>query len=542
MNRISLQTANGLNYITVETDGRLWCDRTSVGEYEQFYVEHEDVNGNPLPSGVVTLRSVTTNLFLSALDAKECAARGLPEWSVVSSAYWPDQWEQWRFVKHGPGIALQAWHGKWFSPQQGGGSVVLVNGPEAAGWEMLLPSDFSEFGGGGVNIPSRIIGNLRIANGGFVHDGGPVCPVLLHLGDLLGHALIAGLPSVIPALDFAARYGYHGIRTWTQLHVTTGSWYSGITRYGWDFRSNIPLFYDFIQACADRGLKLHLAAAGTKGLSADEERDIFNKTVDAIYRFGSETFLLMEGINEARDTARDATMPAIEPLVRLYHNIDPDMLVATTSYTGGSESEDRANTNYWTPSWGKLQLVHPFRDGRINDKLRHIFSCGYPGESTPTRRNTWWGEPWGPGRLVSAQGGSEEITDHTMNAGAMMAAMARGAWVTMSGPGVVYEDEPLDAMPGLKTVPAAVARMPQNVAQYGTLGHSGYNNHNRIHTVKPESPDVREDYAINNATGEFLAIRYGPPEQDHNLPLNRPYSNEVVLEEGPWAKVYTGQL
>jgi len=387
--------------------------------------------------------------------------------------------------------------------------------------------------------PDPLVGQLRIESGAYVDDTGPRLPVFLHLGDLIGHGLVRGVDAILPALDQAAAWGYHGIRSWWQLHLTTGKWLRGPTEDGWNPLNDRQRFREILAAAAERGLAWHLAAGGTRGLSEDRERELFACLSDAIADVGPRHIALLEGINEARDTARDPTPEAVAKVLRPLRERFPEVLCALSAYTG---HEDRVLLDQWTPHWMQHYQVHGFRDGRAHDKIRHIFSLGYDGEGTPTRRLGWQGEPWGPGRIVSAQANHHEIDADVMILGACMAAMARQAWVVMSGPGVVYTDEPLEAMPGIAETPAILRALPQDLMRFATLGHSGDSRRGtRLHAVRGDRPNVREDYAIAT-DGRYLAIQYGPPNEPKDLPRERATVDDRVLLDGPWCRVTTGRL
>lgn len=388
--------------------------------------------------------------------------------------------------------------------------------------------------------PDPLVGQLRIEGGAYVDDTGPRLPVFLHLGDLIGHGLVRGVDAILPALDQAAAWGYHGIRSWWQLHLTTGKWLRGPTEDGWTPLNDRQRFREILAAAAERGLAWHLAAGGTKGLSEDREKEHFACLSDAIADVGPSHFALIEGSNEARDTFRDPTPAAVAKAIQPIRERFPGILYALSAYTG---HEDRVLLDKWTPHWMQHYQVHGYRDGRAHDKIRHIFSLGYDGEGTPTRRLGWQGEPWGPGRIVSAQANHHEIDANVMILGACMAAMARQAWVVMSGPGVVYTDEPLEAMPGIPDVPSVVRRLPQDVMRWPIFSHSGPNKRGqRIHAVRDDARDVREDYAINPSTSQFMAVRYGPPEQRHDFARERVFWDLDVIHEGRWGRVLTGRL
>jgi hypothetical protein len=517
--RVSFKTADGQHYLCAEVDGRVVADRTEAGEWEHWQLEH-------LGGDVYTVRSAHGRYLCAELNG-----------SVVANRDEAGPWEAWRLVQVGAGVAFVSHHGLYLCAEGGGGGAVVANREAAGEWEVWTPSE--PIGSGDVapvGHPDPLVGQLRVEGGAYVDDTGPRLPVFLHLGDIIGHGLVRGLDAILPALDFAQQHGYHGIRSWFQLKITTGKWLRGPTEDGWDPRRDRGLFVAILKAAAERGLTWHIAGGGTRGMSEADERDVFGCLSDAIAEVGPQAFALVEGVNEARDTARDATPAAIAKVLKPLRDRHPQPLYGLSAYTG---HEDRAVLGQWTPSWMPFFLVHGDRGGRAHDKIRHIFSLMAEGE--PVRRLGWQGEPWGPGRIVSAMSGHSEIDTNVMILGACMAAMARQAWVVMSGPGVVYGDEPLEEMPGLAEVPAAVRRLPQDLMRFRTLSHSHPSKAARIHTVREDAPDVREDYAIDDS-GRFVAVRYGPPNQRHDFHRERVIWDLDVIHEGPRGRVFTGRL
>lgn len=383
------------------------------------------------------------------------------------------------------------------------------------------------------------LGAVRIEGRAFVSDGGPKLPVCLHLGDLIGHGLVRGVDAILPALDRAAGWGYHCVRSWFQLHLTSGKWLRGPTEDGWDPRRDPVRFVEILRAGVARGLKWNLAGGGIKGLTNADEDQLFDLLADAIGQVGPEHIAQVVALNESRDTGdADDNEPAeLERLIDRVRRRHPSVLYALTAYTG---IEDAAVTARYTRSWMRHSVVHGSRDGRAHDKIRHIFSWMY--ERGAGRDLAWQDEPFGVGRLVSAQSGHGELDAHVMQCAAAMAALSRQAWTFMSGPGVVYTDEPLEAMPGIAETPAILRALPQDLMRFATLGHSGDSRRGtRLHAVRGDRPNVREDYAIAT-DGRYLAIQYGPPNEPKDLPRERATVDDRVLLDGPWCRVTTGRL
>lgn len=396
--------------------------------------------------------------------------------------------------------------------------------------------------------PDPLYGPLRFDRG-FCDDTGPRNVASLHLGDLIGVGLLKGVDAILPILDLAAECGYHVIRSWWQLFINPGDqWLLGpphrkltthSTIHGWDPRDHRTRFVEILQAGADRGLQWHLAAGGTRGLSAWNERDLFSTLQTAVEAVGSQHIALIEGINEARDTARDATPSAIAELLAPLRAAFPHTLFALSAFTG---HEDREIHRAWTPGWQPFVLQHDYRDGELHDKIRHLFSNLNPHEGPPLVRKYFWrGEPFGPGWLVSAIQHQDQLDAGAMQMAAVMAAMTRSVWTFMSGPGVALESEPIESMPGLRETPTILRALPQDLARFDILDHSHPSKPARLYTVREDARDVRADYAIDSATGRYVELTYGPPHQRHDLPRHRGRTTEVLLQH-PWGNVELGQV
>lgn len=386
--------------------------------------------------------------------------------------------------------------------------------------------------------PDPLVGQVALVDGAWCDATGPRNIAALHLGNLIGHGLIHGVDRVLPYLDLAASLGYHELRAWFQLHTDPGGWWDRWSTPRWNPMDHPTRFTEILAAGAQRGLRWHLAGGGIRGLDNAQENALFDTLNRAIREIGPEAFSLIEAANEVRDTgdADDQDPVELTRLVRRATAGFPQILTALSAYTG---TEDREILHRYTPSWMNFYLIHGYRAGRAHDKIRHIFSGAYEG--TPVRRNAKHGEPFGVGRLVSAQDNHHELDAHVMTLAAAMCAMSRGSWSFMSGPGVVLESEPLANMPGLSETPAILRALPQDIARFQTLGHGGPSHEGR--RIYAARDDWRADYAIHQ-DGRYVCILYGPPEQHRpdDLQQRRATRNDRVLADGRWGRVLTGEV
>jgi hypothetical protein len=384
-----------------------------------------------------------------------------------------------------------------------------------------------------------INGRLRLNGRQTVDDSGPRLVSVLHSMDLIGHGLVRGVDAVLPTLDMAARVGYHVIRAGFQLHIPSGTWLPGPTQNGWDIRSNPELFKAILRAGIERGLKWNVVALGIRGLDNNAENEQFDLLASMIRELGPEHFVQVVASNEVRDTGdNDDQEPSeLERLInRVRSKVAEIAFYALTAYTG---TEDLDIIKRYTTPWMHHVVMHGYRDGQVHDKIRHYFNNGYEGMGRT--HHIWHDEPVGVGRLVSVTANKHQLGPAEMQLIAVAAAM-RGTWTFMSGPGVVLGDEPWEAMPGLAETPAILRELPQDLQTFDIIGHSGPNQHHRIHAVQSNRPNVREDYVIDSRTGRYVAIQYGPPDQPKDLPSVRPTSEDRVLVDSPWGRVTVGRV
>jgi hypothetical protein len=370
-------------------------------------------------------------------------------------------------------------------------------------------------------------GSLRIDGGAFVGgDGQPVLPVLVHAGDLFAQ-YVRWPDKVRAAMAGFRRAGYHGLRTWLTLNMSAdpGNWWASkpapfvgpeVTP---DYRGQLLAFIRDAQAA---GLKLHLAPGGLDDYSNAQEEALFDLVAEVMAEAGPDRIALLEGLNEARDTGdRDDAEPGeIRRLIERVRARHPGTLYALSAYTG---HEDRPVLAAWTAPWQGFYLVHGYRDGRMHDKVRHIFSLGYDGEAPPVRRLGWQGEPTGPGRWVSATAGASELDDEGLALMAAMAFTARQAWNFMCSPCVIF-DQPFEEMPGFFSVPRIAAALPADLMRFPTLIHGG--RAGAVVRVPPGDSEARIDQALAS-DGRFVAIAYGPAGA-YSFPVARAFEGELL--------------
>jgi len=389
--------------------------------------------------------------------------------------------------------------------------------------------------------PFPLVGQLRYGNNCYQDDAGPVNPVMVHSGDLIGQGLVYGVARITPILDQFVAAGYHGVRSWINVDAKPDNpFWSTKPAPRWNLLDNKQLFVEILQEGAKRNLRWHLASGGLDGLSNERENEMFDFLAEAIGIVGPQYFALIETCNEVRDTGDpdDKEPSELERLIQRVRNHHPSLLYSLSAYTG---TEDREILSSYTPSFGSHYYLHGYRGGHYWDKIRHIFSNGYEALTGDPKLKYlgWQGEPFGPGRLVSATDNKHELNKDVMVLAAAMSVMARNTWTYMSGPGVIAYDEPFASMAGFNETPIVIQSLPRDLMTFRTLSHSGENKRGtRIHVAEGE---VRADYAIHD-DGRYVEITYGPFEQNMNLRQERPTTSVVRVFDSPYGKIEIGRL
>jgi hypothetical protein len=386
--------------------------------------------------------------------------------------------------------------------------------------------------------PDPLVGELRYSadRKSFADDTGPRNLCGVHLGDIFGQAIRFGVGHVIPYLDLASAAGYHYFRGW--INVPPHPWWADKPVPHWDIRENSSAVRQVVTAAMERGMKVHFASGGLAGMNDPNEDEMFHELGDLIDDIGPECVALVEACNEVFGTgdSDDKEPGELEQLVNLIRMRFPNLLYSLSAAAGADEERDVITR--FTPRWAHHYYYHTLREGRLHDKIRHAFGMGYSGEHPAVRRLGWSGEPWGNGRMVSVTGNKHELTATGAPLGAAMGWVARQAWTVMGGSSVILGDDPIDS-PGFYETPELCRKLPRDLATFDVLNHSGRTNSPRIWVARG---DCRSDYAIHN-DGRFVAINYGPPEQNpHMMGQERHVREAEVVHTTDFGRVIVGRL
>lgn len=481
--RISFTTSDHVHKLTAETDGSIWCNRSEVGEYEQFTVVTVDANGTPLPPGEYALLAYTTNRYLSALDELTCKQRGIPPNSVQATAQYVDLWERWRVASHLAGLSFQSvFTGKYLSPQMDGTGGVLCNGPEAGPWEEIIPSDFAPFdmqnsGQGGIGTGNLLQGPVVIAGRSFGDRGGPR---LLHGVSDFG-ALVKFHENPDQArreLDAIAQAGQLYIRVLFRLNGWLWGGGDGYPSSGLTVDPIRDPWFDealrgYLSACHERGLRVNLTSGDFYNWTSAQAAESFARVGDIAASVSPEVVWLLAIANEMRGIwpggESDENIAQACGLLDDFHRRYPGALLAISD----PGSQDKAGMERLSAAPANVALIHDVR-WSANDALRRCFNTAYenfPGkpvvQDEPTGPNGNVPQPFGQNVYQPIDDVDDLLAIYTMQ------VLTGQASTYFADPALVSR-EPIDSSWGVRELPAAWREMgiPPTIGQ-GTLkpGH-----------------------------------------------------------------------
>ena len=343
----------------------------------------------------------------------------------------------------------------------------------------------------------RMAGVLRIEDGAYIDDAGPILPVYCHAGDLLARVARGEAPIVEQILNVIGAAGYHGVRTWTVLE---GAYWHGmeVGPWGATYRDVLLRFCAMLRA---RALRWQCSQGDLWHLMSGDRIAVRGALLDALT---PDVLSALDGANEAANNGCDdpsAVANWLHPLAQRFPHV-----VSLSSYPEEATPEAHGEAvRAWTQWSATIFDQHLARPDDVGN-IRVQFNAGYERpEGTP--RLGAASEPRGPGQRVSGH----RVTDpHVLQQMALAAAMSGQSYTYFCGPGV-RSDEPEQfvGMPGFREVPALIHSLPQDCHRWLRC-HGGRRwEGTRVYAVVPDgSPTVRADHAIA-PDGRFLAHIYG---------------------------------
>lgn len=495
--------------------GAVNANRNGAGVWETFGLV--DLNGGSLAHGdPIALRAHDGAHFLrasnGALDARGTSAQPFVVERIAGAGQ----------LRDGDQVGLRAADGRYVVAEGGGGGAVNANRSGVGPWET-----FRLHGAPGARLsahPSPLVGRLRIENGVFRDDTGPVLPIFCHFGEAFSR-YTRDRDAVRRQLDVIAQAGYHGIRFWMAL---TNRYWAGrevseaFTR---DYWGNLR---DFLRDLEARQLRAVISQGDISPADIPDRVGHMRQLADVLDQVGTaNTTAIIEGGNESWQNG-ESDPRKLAQFVQLIENRHPEVLKTLSSPPG----ETPAELDAWSVDPADMFDVHGYRGGNWWDKVRHIFSIAYEGN--PKRRLGWQGEPTGPGDAVSVTQNKQELDDDTLAGMAAMSLVSRQAWCYMSGQGVRF-DSPIEAQPGFFSVPRVRDALPRDVMGFQRLIHGGQRWANeRIFEVIGET---RCDHALAD-DGRFVVVIYGPQLTYNQV---RPATIDKVTDLGGKVRIVVGR-
>ena len=425
-------------------------------------------------------------------------------------------WETFQLHQVAVGFwTFQAWDGHFVRAVDTG--EVLADAAQAGAWETYAlagtpqPVPPSEPPVPLDEHPHPLGGRLACNGRQFLVGGQPVLPVALHSGDAFSHAAHQGLDSLCQlVLDPAQEASYQIIRMWFSLDVkgrggywagrSFGPWVQGWTLW----RETIV---GVLQACAARGLQVHLAGGDGEYMSSTERTQLYNevgRTVAEVERDLGPVVALFEVLNECRNTGL-ADPQELTRLRDIFKVHNPLTLTALSSYSGTEETEE---LRPYTPQSQGFVYYHSTGDGTAGAWARHAFSATYEGRAPQVgKRLLWSGEPPGPGPRVSAI--SWQLQQDLLRGEALWllaGAQTLGGVYTMFCSDGVIVDEVIDRWEGFLEIPRLVRQLEILVPNLHTarLTHVADYKPDRVVDLPNNDPNIRIDQYV--LQGERVAV------------------------------------
>lgn len=384
----------------------------------------------------------------------------------------------------------------------------------------------------------RIVGQLRVQGTAFADDQGVVLPIFCHFGEAFS-AYVRRPDDVRQQLDVIVVAGYQGIRFWDVLGyypAWAGREVTPIPFVGRDGRqvTATERYYDqlaaFLRDCQARSLVVQHSRGDLNAFTSSQLEQHCALVGDIQRSVGLQTVAVNEACNEAWQNGVPEPSTLKVMLERIGNPSTLEVSSAADDDYGGETGE--AGVEEYTVDLGMdSHVVHGYRGGESEDRIRHIFSLTY--EQLAKRGLTGWqGEPAGPGDGVSV--GREEHPEALCLMAAMASAMGQG-WVYMSGNGVFWNG-PLESMTAFREVARMPSLLPADVMTWGAPFHGGSSwAAQRI----LEASGLRADHRVS-ADGRFIIVLYGPPGS-YRVPVHRSFTGSILTPHTGESHPFSGQ-
>jgi hypothetical protein len=390
-----------------------------------------------------------------------------------------------------------------------GSGLRAVLGSAVIGSLALVPVPQAPDSRGPATRPGGLEGRLRIADGSFRDDRGPVLPVYAHAGDLFSQ-FVRDEARALTELDAVAGAGYHGVRVWAALGCGVSVECPAMTARGeppfWQGREVGPElskdYFDqvrrFFEAIGARRLRAVWSLGDVQVIG---DRRAFMSRIAAL----DNELGVIDWIDCGNEAWQGAGLAPAELAACVGHYAAAGGRALKTLTSPPTEEVNDLDAYSIDPA--DAFDVHSFRGGRSWDKRRHIASLTRDDRPGPRRLVGINSEPPGAGALVSATEHPEELDEEAVALLAAASLIARQAFVWFSGEGVQI-DRGLATAVGFQSVPAAVRLLPLDVMRFQRRHHSG-ERWKDVRVLEAQG-EVRVDGAQAD-DGRFAYTIDGPP-------------------------------
>lgn len=345
-----------------------------------------------------------------------------------------------------------------------------------------------------------IVGQLRITDGGWADDLGPVLPIGLHVGDLLSKLAHQREDHVKTVIRQAREAGYTFIHFWMNLGTLGDYWAGrevgpGYTSDFWGLLNHLGNLLD------DQGMKGGYNLGDYK-LWEGNHKDFFRELGRHLRDRQNQTAAYVFGGNEAWQTGADSKEEISDALDEFTAECNT-VPVTTTA----PPSEHEGDIAAWCG--GDFYAIHGYRGGEDHDRVRHIFSVLWEGH--PPAKFGIQDEPTGPGDKVSVKSShcyeGRDVDANHMCALAVQSLMCNQGFNYFCSDGV-KSDGDITQWAGFYEVAKVKSIVPIDIMAWPNPFHFG-NSQSNHRVFSPSAEDtLRFDHRISH-DGRIFGIFYG---------------------------------
>lgn len=543
---VSLQSHH-TGFLAVPVNQTVCADRGTAGAWEHFQIERFDEDK-------IALRSWQWHYLTAELDH-----------SVHARAVAIGPWETWRLVPLEDGrIAVQSYHGHYLTAELDG--TVAARAEDIGPWERWTsdPPDWW-VKPPAVPNPNRLQGEL-VRSARVVGDASgvqtlsrtgqrqaitrPRILMFCHAMELFS-AWCHGREREVTEQCEAIAQVYAGVRVLDVLGYWDVAWQGrevtpiAFTSHG---GAHVPATPNYWERKAEFLAMLH-----TLGLKVMDDRGDLNswsrgqklehmRANGAFYQalpFGRDVLAMVSACNEGWQNGGNSIelcqemlrafaagaggwLPALRGLSAPGGSSDPERLAACQPPMTDWEPEAPCSFVNWAADPATMLTIHGNR-GAWEHIVEHYFAYGYDQTMRHTSKPPMNTEPVGPGAGVSVG----RVNDPELLCALTVAALIGGqGWCYMSGFGVFW-DGPIDSQPGFFEVARLPQLLPQDIASWPTVIHSGarFRGQRILGVVDP----TRADQAIS-ADGRFAIVIHTQEQRGNPLPCERECSEFTIYD------------